>query len=61
MAHVETAPPTFVLFVNYPKLMLDTYRRFLVHQFRQTYHFTGSPLVFLLRARSRKERHELGF
>lgn len=55
MAHVETQPPTFVLFVNYPKLMLDTYRRYLVGQFRQTYHFTGNPLVFLLRSRSRQE------
>ncbi len=55
MAHVETQPPTFVLFVNYPKLMLDTYRRYLIHQFRLTYHFTGNPLIFLLRSRRRQE------
>lgn len=51
MAHVETQPPTFVLFVNYPKLMLETYKRYLVHQFRKTYEFTGNPLVFVLRNR----------
>ncbi len=53
MAQVETKPPTFVLFVNYPKLMLETYRRYLVHQFRETYAFKGNPLVFHLRARKR--------
>lgn len=55
MAQVAIEPPTFVLFVNYPKLMLDTYRRYLVHKFRETYRFTGNPLVFLLRARKREE------
>ena len=53
MAHVEMQPPTFVLFVNYPKLMLETYKRYLVHQFRESYGFTGNPLVFILRARER--------
>jgi predicted GTPase len=33
--------------------MLDTYKRYLVHKFRETYKFTGNPLVFLLRARQR--------
>ena len=56
MAHVETQPPTFVLFVNYPKLMLETYKRYLVSQFRETYQFAGNPLIFLLRARRREEK-----
>lgn len=54
MAQVETAPPTFVLFVNYPNLMLETYKRYLVHQFRKTYQFAGNPLVFSLKARKRR-------
>jgi GTP-binding protein len=58
MAHVETNPPTFVLFVNYPKLMLDTYKRFLVHKFREQYKFTGSPIIFLLKARKKNCFHE---
>lgn len=53
MTHVETQPPTFVLFVNYPHLMLETYKRYLVHQFREGYRFTGNPLVFVLRHRAR--------
>lgn len=55
MAQVSVHPPTFVLFVNYPKLMLDTYKRYLIHKFRETYKFTGNPIVFLLRARQREK------
>lgn len=58
MAHVETKPPTFVLFVNYPKLMLDTYRRYLTHKFREQYKFAGNPLVFLLKARKKEAFHD---
>lgn len=54
MAHVETQPPTFVLFVNYPKLMLETYKKYLIHKFRETYRFTGNPLLFVLRNRKQK-------
>lgn len=53
MTHVETQPPTFVLFVNYPHLMLETYKRYLITKFREAYKFTGNPLEFVLRHRSR--------
>lgn len=55
MAQISVQPPLFVLFVNYPKLMLDTYKRYLIHKFRETYKFTGNPLNFLLRARKREQ------
>ncbi|MGR3973879.1 MAG: ribosome biogenesis GTPase Der [Candidatus Rhabdochlamydia sp.] len=53
MTHVETQPPTFVLFVNYPTLMLETYKRYLIHCFRKQYKFTGNPIFFVLKHRSR--------
>lgn len=56
MTHVETQPPTFVLFINYPKLMLETYKRYLIRQFRETYHFSGNPLLFVLRDKSQSNR-----
>ncbi len=56
MAHVETQPPTFVLFVNYPKLMLETYKRYMISKFREVYKFTGNPLLFVLRERKREDR-----
>ncbi len=54
MAQVEVQPPTFVLFVNYPLLMLETYKKYLIHQFREMYGFVGNPLVFVLKPRQQK-------
>lgn len=53
MTHIGTQPPTFVLFVNFPHLMLETYKRYLIGKFREVYKFTGNPLQFVLRHRSR--------
>ena len=55
MAQVNTRPPTFVLFVNYPNLMLDTYKKYLLNQFREYYHFTGVPIVFYLKGKKRRD------
>jgi GTP-binding protein len=57
MAHIETQPPTFILFVNYPKLMLETYKKYLIGKFRETYKFTGNPLLFILKNRKRTSQH----
>lgn len=54
MAQVGIAPPHFVLFVNYPELMTDTYKKYLVHQLREKYDFKGVPLVLSLKARREK-------
>lgn len=53
MTQVELEPVTFVLFVNYPNLMLDTYKKYLYNQFRETYKFTGVPIVFRLKGRTK--------
>ncbi len=54
MAQVSIAPPHFVLFVNYPELMVDTYKKYLINQFRKTYGFKGVPLIFSLKGRREK-------
>jgi GTPase len=51
MAQVNTSPPHFVMFVNHPELMVDSYQKYLVNQFRETYRFTGAPLHFSLRGK----------
>lgn len=56
MAQIDIHPPTFVLFVNYPNLMLDTYKKYLMNQFRETYSFTGVPIVFRLKGKQREKR-----
>lgn len=56
LTQVRSAPPRFVLFVNDPKLMPESYRRYLTAQLRKAYQFTGCPLRLTLRSRSRKEK-----
>lgn len=54
MAQVSTQPPTFVVFVNFPNLMTDTYKKYLYNQFRETYSFLGLPIEIYLRGKKRK-------
>ncbi len=54
LAQVDVQPPRFVLFVNNPNLMSDTYKKYLINQFRETYGFLGSPLQFFLKGRNAK-------
>lgn len=51
---VDTAPPTFVLFVNHPKALTQAYLRYLHNGFRERWGFIGSPVR--LRIRSRREK-----
>jgi GTP-binding protein len=56
MAQVAVQPPKFILFVNYPNLMIDSYKKYLYNQFRETYQFTGIPITFHLKGKEKKER-----
>lgn len=47
-------PPTFVLFTNDPKLMPDSYMRYLEAKIRGAFGFTGTPIRLILRARNDK-------
>lgn len=51
---VETAPPTFVLFVNQPKGVPEHYLRYLRNGFRERWRFLGTPIRLRLRGRRRK-------
>ncbi|MFQ5682291.1 MAG: ribosome biogenesis GTPase Der [Candidatus Binatia bacterium] len=44
-------PPTFTLFVNFPRGFTSTYRRYLVRQLRLTLALEHSPVRLVLRAR----------
>lgn len=51
MTQVETDPPKFILFVNNPTLMTETYKKYLLNQFREVYGFSGCPLILELRGK----------
>lgn len=48
-------PPTFLLFVNDPDLMHFAYERYLENQLRKAFDFSGTPIQFILRAKSEKD------
>jgi len=47
-------PPTFVFFVNNPRLVDPSYSRYLENRLREVYSFVGTPLRFRFRPRSRQ-------
>lgn len=64
MAQVAIQPPKFILFVNNPALMTESYRKYLYNQFREEYAFTGVPLLIHLKGKQKqkgdKSRHDPG-
>jgi GTP-binding protein len=48
---IRSGPPTFLLYVNDPKLAHFTYRRYLENRIREEYPFLGTPIRLLLRQR----------
>ena len=52
---VSVSPPTFILFVNDPKLFDSDYERYLANQLRSKLPFPEIPLKFHFRARSKTQ------
>ena len=50
-----TGPPTFTLFVNKPRGVAESYRRYLTHHLRENLSLEGSPVKLIFRPR-REER-----
>jgi GTP-binding protein len=49
VTQVKAAPPVFAFYSNFPKLIGETYRRFLENRFRKKFDFEGVPLTFSFR------------
>ncbi|MFO7607403.1 MAG: ribosome biogenesis GTPase Der [Desulfurivibrionaceae bacterium] len=52
---VATKPPTFIVFVNYPKGVHFSYYRYLVNSFREGLGVEQTPLRLILKERQRKK------
>ncbi len=59
MTQTQSAPPKFVVFVNKPTLMTESYRKYLINQFRDVYQFSGSPIFFELRGKAKPKEGEV--
>ena len=51
---VRSDPPTFMIYVNDPKLAHFTYRRYLENQLRSEYGFLGTPVRIVMKGRKEK-------
>ena len=48
---VRSDPPTFLIYVNEPKLMHFSYIRYLENQIRKEYGFLGTPIRIVTKGR----------
>ncbi len=56
MTQASTRPPTFVCFVNSAELFHFSYQRYLENRIRETFGLKGTPVRFIIRERSDKDR-----
>jgi GTPase len=56
MAQVGIEPPKFILFVNSPHLMAESYKKYLYNQFRETYQFTGVPILMHMKGKEKRDK-----
>ncbi len=59
VTQIETDPPTFVFFVNNPKLVHFTYERFLENRIREHFGFEGTAIKIFFRGRTEKRGEEI--
>ena len=52
LTQAATRPPTFVFFVNDPKLFTDDYKRYVERQLRDNVGFPGTPLRLYWRGKA---------
>jgi GTP-binding protein len=55
ISQVQTAPPTFVLFVSEPHGVPEPYQRYLTRRLRDRYGFAGTPLRIFFRQRGKEK------
>ncbi|MEW6030422.1 MAG: ribosome biogenesis GTPase Der [Chloroflexota bacterium] len=51
---VRSDPPTFMIYVNDPKLAHFSYRRYLENRIRESYGFIGTPIQIVMKGRKEK-------
>lgn len=56
ITQVSVKPPTFILFVNDKELLHFSYKRYIENQLRQAFGFKGTPIHFITRNKTERER-----
>jgi GTP-binding protein len=55
ITQVSTAPPTFVIYANFPDGIHFSYERYLQNQIRETFRFEGVPVRFRFRKKGKEK------
>ncbi|HEX2922947.1 MAG TPA: ribosome biogenesis GTPase Der, partial [Chloroflexota bacterium] len=55
VTQADVKPPTFVFFVNDPRLLHFSYQRYLENEIRSRWSFTGTPIRMVFKPRSVRE------
>jgi GTP-binding protein len=58
VTQVSTAPPTFVIYTNFPDGIHFSYERYLLNQLREAFSFEGVPVRLLFRKKGKEKRWE---
>ena len=53
VTQAEVNPPTFVFFVNDPKLLHFSYQRYLENKLRDSFGFSGIPLKLIFKRKGK--------
>lgn len=51
----EIAPPTFVIFSNFPQLIQESYQRYITNRMRERFGFSGVPFRLKFKPRGKKQ------
>lgn len=55
---IINSPPSFVIFVNNPDLLKDSYKRYLEKKLREAFGFFGTPIRIFARERKEKKKRK---
>ena len=56
ITQAKIAPPTFLMFTNQKNPLHFSYERFLENQIRAKFDFVGTPIRFIQRLRTRRDK-----
>lgn len=56
ITQAETAPPRFIIFSNYPKMIEEPYRRYLANRLREKFGFSGIPFEIKIKGRDKSKK-----
>jgi GTP-binding protein len=52
ITQIGIEPPKFAFFCNNPKLIPDSYKRFMERRIRDHFDFTGTPISFIFKRKN---------